>query len=80
MTHVLEIELVSSLKHFFYGNRLIWVEVDEFYEFLHILYKTYASLSRRSEPETMRTRITCYVEGVKFYVWVADGGLRYCRA
>lgn len=80
MTHVLEVELGCSLEHYVVSRNSIWFEVDEFYQFLHELYRVYASLSRRSEPETMRTRIICFAKGVKFYVWVADGGLRYCRA
>lgn len=80
MTHVLEVELGCQLKHYCVSESAIWFEVDEFYQFIHELYRAYASISRRSEPITMRNRIICFAKGVKFFVWVADGGLRYCCA
>lgn len=55
----------------------ISVIVDEFYQFLHYLYRAYASLSCQSYGDAMRIRITCEVDGRKFWVRVEDGGLRY---
>ena len=60
-------------------DNVLAVDVDEFHSFLRRMYRAYCSLSRQSEPQAMRCRIECVVNGHRFYVKVDEqlGGIRY---
>lgn len=75
----LEREFVLSAKQPSVTATRISVCVDEFPQFMSYLYHAYANLSRQSFGDAMRCRITCEVNGNKFWVKVEDGGLRYAK-
>lgn len=77
MPTVLEREFILHAVRPSVTSTRISVCVDVFPEFLRYLYRAYAALSRQSYGDAMRMRITCEVNGRKFFVKVEDGGLRY---
>lgn len=75
----LEREFILNAKMPTVSATRISVCVDEFRQFMSYLYRAYAALSRQSYGDVMRCRITCEVDGVKFWVMVEGNGLRYAK-
>lgn len=58
-------------------DRFMVFEVDEFIDFIRILYRSFAAISRESDPVSMRFPIRCFTMGIEFHVWVEGNAVRY---
>lgn len=79
---MVEREVVLSAKKITYTLNRVNIEVDEFREFLSIIYRAYANLSRQSGEAVragMLLPIKCEVDGIVFFVHHEDRGVRYGR-
>lgn len=70
-------EFTLSARDVYVSNARLNVCVDEFTDFLSIMYRTFARLSRGSESICMRLPVICEVKGHRFFVRVVEGGIRY---
>lgn len=79
---VIEREVVISAKKIVYTLNRINIEVDEFREFISMMYRAYANLSRQSGEAVragMLLPVKCEVNSIVFFVRCEDGGVRYGR-
>lgn len=70
-------EVLLSGRHVVITRGRMNLEVTEFTEFLRIMYRAYASLSRQSYGYAMRIRAVCEVGLNRFWVKPDGNGLRY---
>lgn len=80
---IVEREIVVSAKKIVYTLNRLNIEVGEFREFISMMYRAYANLSRQSGEDVragMLLPVQCEVNGIVFFVRCEDGGVRYGRA
>lgn len=79
---VIEWEIALLTEKIVCTRQRFMIEVNEFREFISMVYRAYANLSRQSGEEVrvgMHLPFKCEVNGIVFFVQCEDGGVRYGR-